>query len=119
MSNLNKICLVSLLLIITTSCQRHKSIALFDGKTFDGWEASDTAFRVASYQADMDSPFSLWGTLIDECRADLSRYPEPEYYPAVILKMLDRDIIQDIVKPYGWNEIEILAIGKKIEIKTN
>ena len=199
MTNLKYLFLASFLLFITTSCQHNKSLALFDGETLNGWEGSDTAFRVengaivggnlekgleesfylgttqeysdfelklsvklvhnnlegnagisfrgqrvedsnrvASYQADigyinpdvvvhcsdykpsdMVNPFSLWGTLIDECRADLSRYPEPEYYPAVILKMADRDIIHDIIKPYDWNDIQVTARGNEIEIKTN
>jgi len=94
--------------------------------------------RVASYQADigyitpdvvvhcsdytledMSNPFSLWGTLIDECRSDVSRYPEPEYYPAVILEIAERELIQDIVKPYDWNDINLLVKGKEIEIKVN
>ena len=83
----------------------HKNLDGNAGISFRGQRVEDSN-RVASYQADigyinpdvvvhcsdhtpadMDKPFSLWGTLIDECRADLSRHPEPEYYPAVILKM--------------------------------
>ena len=85
-----------------------------------GYINPDVVVHCSDYTpADMDKPFSLWGTLIDECRADLSRYPEPEYYPAVILKMPEREIIEDIVKPYDWNEIQIIARGREIEIKTN
>ncbi len=199
MNNLNIIFRISLLLLITTSCQQQKDIQLFDGQTLAGWEGSDSAFRVeseaiiggslekgleesfylctteeysdveltlsvklihtdlkgnagisfraervdgsnkvASYQADigyitpnivvrcsdhtpvdMSNPYSLWGTLIDECRADVSRYPDPEFYPAVILKMPERELIHEIVKPNDWNEIRVLAQGKEIEIKVN
>ena len=69
--------------------------------------------------ADMDNPFSLWGALIDECREDVSRYPEPEYYPAIVLKMPERELIHRIVKPNDWNEIKVLANRKEIEIKVN
>ncbi len=199
MTYLKIILRISLLLLITTSCEQQKNIQLFDGKTLTGWEGSDNAFRVesgaiiggslekrleesfylctteeysdfeltlsvklihtdlegnagisfraeridgsnrvASYQADigyitpnivvrcsdhtpvdMINPYSLWGTLIDECRADLSRYPDPEFYPAVILKMPERELINRIVKPNDWNEIRVLAHGKEIEIKIN
>lgn len=67
----------------------------------------------------MSNPYSLWGTLIDECRADVSRYPDPEFYPAVILKMPEIELIHEIVKPNDWNEIRGLAQGKEIEIKVN
>lgn len=94
--------------------------------------------RVASYQADigyihpyvvercsdftpsdMDNPFSLWGALIDECREDISRYPDPDFYPAVVLKMPERELIQKIAKPNDWNEIQVLAHGKEIEVRLN
>ena len=190
---------ISLVLLITASCQDQKSIQLFDGQTLSGWEGSESAFRVengaiiggslekgleeslylctiqeysdfeltlsvklvhqelkgnagvsfrakrvpgsnqvASYQADIgyispdivvrasdhtpadiSNPFSLWGTLIDESREDVSRYPDPEWYPVVILKMPERELIHKIVKPYDWNVIQVLAQGKEIEIKIN
>lgn len=98
----------------------------------------DGSNRVASYQADigyitpyvvvrcsdhtpadMSNPFSLWGALIDECREDVSRYPDPEFYPAVVLKMPERELIQKIAKPNDWNEIQVLAQGKEIEVRIN
>ena len=69
--------------------------------------------------ADMSSPFSLWGSLIDESREDVSRYPDPEWYPGVILKMPERELIHEIVKPNDWNKVQVLAHGKEIEIKIN
>ncbi|WP_460219383.1 3-keto-disaccharide hydrolase [Psychroserpens sp. MEBiC05023] len=94
--------------------------------------------RVASYQADigytdphivvrtsdhnpkdMNSPFSLWGCLIDECRLDTTRYPDPDWYPAIGLKFAERELIHKIVKPYDWNEMKVIAFGNDIEIKVN
>ena len=69
--------------------------------------------------ADMSNPFSLWGCLIDENREDISRYPDPEWYPVVVLKLSERELIHKIVKPYDWNEIQLFAHGREIEIKIN
>lgn len=49
----------------------------------------------------------------------MSRYPNPDWYPAVLLKWPERDLIHDIVKPYDWNQIQVIARGKQIEIKVN
>lgn len=68
---------------------------------------------------DMKSPFSLWGSIIDECRADVSRYPDPDWYPGVLLKWPERDLIDEIVKPYDWNKVTVIAHGNVIEIKIN
>ena len=85
-----------------------------------GYITPDIVVRCSDYTpADMISQFSLWGTLIDECRDDLSRYPDPEFYPAVILEMPERELIQNIVKPYEWNDINILVKGQEIQIKVN
>jgi len=199
MKYLRSIFRISLVILITASCQNQKNIQLFDGQTLAGWEGSDSAFRVengaivggslekgleesyylctteeysdfeltlsvklvhtdlkgnagisfraeripgssavASYQADigyitpdivvrasdhtpadMNNPFSLWGCLIDENREDISRYPDPDWYPGVVLKLSERELINRIVKPYDWNEVQVLAIGKEIEIKIN
>jgi len=69
--------------------------------------------------ADMNNPFSLWGALIDECREDVSRYPDPEFFPAVILKIPERELIHKIVKPDDWNQIQVLVNRNEIEIKIN
>ena len=69
--------------------------------------------------ADTINPFDLWGTLLDEGRTDVSRYPDPELYPAVVLKIPDRELIHNLVNPYDWNEMTIIAVGKEIEVKVN
>jgi hypothetical protein len=68
---------------------------------------------------DTISPYSLWGGLLDEGRAESSRYLHPETFPVAVLKLPGRELINSIVKPYDWNEIQIRALGKEIEIKIN
>jgi len=69
--------------------------------------------------ADTITPFSLWGGLLDEGREKSSRYPHPETFPVAVLKLPERELIHKIVKPYDWNEIQVRAFGKEIEIKVN
>jgi hypothetical protein len=85
-----------------------------------GYIAPDIIVRASDHTpADMINPFSLWGCLIDENREDISRYPDPEWYPGVILKLSERELIHKIVKPNDWNEIQLSAHGREIEIKIN
>jgi len=115
----------------------HKELSGNAGVSFRAKRVEGTN-KVASYQADigyihpsvvvhcsdhdpadMDNPFSLWGALIDECREDVSRYPEPEYYPAIVLKMPERELIHRVTKPNDWNEITVMANKNEIEIEVN
>jgi len=94
--------------------------------------------QVAGYQADMghierdiipifsnysppdvNSPYPLWGILVDEFRSNTSRYPRNDYAPVVFLDMPDLALIERIIKPDDWNEIHILANGPEIEIQVN
>jgi len=95
--------------------------------------------QVAAYQADMGhiqpkyaqiftdnykaadtiNQFSLWGTLVDECRADPSRYPNADNFPAIFLEIPERETIDKITKLDGWNKVRIIAKGKDIEIMVN
>lgn len=85
-----------------------------------GYITPDVIVRVSDHTpVDMSNPFSLWGCLIDENREDISRYPDPEWYPGVVLQLSERELIHKIVKPYDWNEIQLIADGKEIEIKVN
>jgi hypothetical protein len=68
---------------------------------------------------DTIAPFSLWGALLDEGRAESSRYHHPETFPVAVLKLPDRELVHSIVKPYDWNKVQVIAIGKEIEIKIN
>lgn len=68
---------------------------------------------------DMDNPFSLWGSLVDECRADTSRYPNADQFPVVFLGIPDRTQINEIVKIDDWNEIKVFAYENNIEIRVN
>jgi len=69
--------------------------------------------------ADTINPFSLWGTLVDECRGDPSRYPNPDNFPAIFLEIPKRETIDRITKLDGWNNVRIIAKGTDIEIKIN
>jgi len=69
--------------------------------------------------ADTSGLYPLWGSLVDENRADTSRYPRPDIFPAIIFNVADRELIDEIIHPYGWNEIQIKASGPDIEIKIN
>jgi hypothetical protein len=66
--------------------------------------------------SDMNNPFSLWGSLIDEFRPDSSRYPIGH---VVILGVANEAMIKEIVRPDDWNEIKIKANGLEIEIMIN
>ncbi|MEN8250343.1 MAG: DUF1080 domain-containing protein [Bacteroidota bacterium] len=68
---------------------------------------------------DTSGLYPLWGCLVDENRADTSRYPRPDIFPAIIFKVADRQLIEEIINPFGWNEIHIKANGPDIEIKIN
>lgn len=69
--------------------------------------------------ADTITPFSLWGGLLDEGREQSLRYPHPETFPVAILKLPERELVYNVVKPNDWNEVLIRTIGKEIEIKIN
>jgi len=68
---------------------------------------------------DMNNPFSLWGSLVDECRSDTSRYPNTQVFPVVYLGIPDRTLINEIVNLNDWNEIRVIANEKNIEIRIN
>jgi hypothetical protein len=69
--------------------------------------------------SDMNSPYPLWGILVDEHRSNTSRYPNTDFAPVVFLDMPDRSLIEDIIKKDIWNEFRIIANGPKIEIFVN
>lgn len=69
--------------------------------------------------ADTTGFYPLWGSLVDENRDDITRYPRPDIFPAIILKVASKELIEEIIDPYDWNEIAIRASGTEIEIKIN
>ena len=69
--------------------------------------------------ADTTGLYPLWGSLVDENRDDITRYPRPDIFPAIILKVAKKELIEEIIDPYDWNEIAIKASGIEIEIKIN
>jgi hypothetical protein len=82
-----------------------------------------TAKEMASFSdhtpKDMSRRYPLWGTLVDECRGDHFRYPNPELFPVVFLTVPDRTLVEQTVNYGDWNDIEIRADGSKIQIKLN
>ena len=63
--------------------------------------------------------YPLWGSLVDENRPEISRYPNPDIFPVVIYKVANKDLVDKIVDPYNWNNIHIRAIDSLILIKVN
>ena len=63
--------------------------------------------------------YPLWGSLVDKNRPDASRYPRPDIYPVVIYDVADKQLIEELIDPNGWNDIHIIAYGPDIEIKIN
>jgi len=101
-------------------------------------ERVQNSTQVAGYQADMghieayiiplfsdhspsdsDSPYPLWGILVDEFRSNTSRYPNNDFAPVVFLDMPERSLIEHTIKKDDWNEIHIMAKGPQIEIQVN
>lgn len=69
--------------------------------------------------ADTTGFYPLWGSLVDENRDDITRYPRPDVFPAVILVVANKELIEETIDPYDWNEIAIKASGAEIEIEIN
>lgn len=63
--------------------------------------------------------YPLWGALVDENRTNLSRYPNPEIFPVVLLQLVDKEWAKNVVKPNDWNELNIRAFNEQIQIKLN
>jgi len=69
--------------------------------------------------SDMNSPYPLWGILVDEHRSNTSRYPNTDFAPVVFLDIPDRSLIENIIKKDNWSEFRIIANGPEIEILIN
>ena len=186
-------------IVLFMSCGTPDELKLFNGKSLEGWEGSNSIFRVEKgaivggnlenpidksyylcteqkyenfelklsakfitndintnggisfrakrvpnssevmgYQADIgyiDAPviaqfsdftprdttglYPLWGSLVDENRPDTSRYPRPDIFPVIFFKVADKELMEEIIDPFDWNEISIKANGPDIEIKIN
>ena len=55
--------------------------------------------------ADTTGIYPLWGSLVDENRPDISRYPNPEVFPVIIYKVADKELVDGLIDPNGWNEV--------------
>ena len=109
-----------LLILVTASCQQKEEKSLFDGKTLAGWEGANDVFHVengcivgGSLEMGLEESYYLCTT------EESSRYQHPETFPVAVLKLPERELSNRIVKPYDWNEVQIRALGKEIEIKIN
>lgn len=69
--------------------------------------------------ADTTALYPLWGSLVDENRKDVSRYPRPDIYPVIFFKVANKELVEELIDPLNWNEITITANGPDIEIKIN
>jgi hypothetical protein len=69
--------------------------------------------------ADTTALYPLWGSLVDESRPNTSRYPRPDIFPVVIFKVAEKELIEEIIDPFDWNEVNIKANGPDIEIMIN
>ena len=69
--------------------------------------------------SDMNSPYPLWGILVDEYRSNTSRYPNNDFAPVVFLDIPDRSLIENIIKEDNWNDLRIIVNGPEIEIFIN
>lgn len=63
--------------------------------------------------------YPLWGSLVDENRPDTTRYPRPDIFPVVFLKVADKNLVENTIDPKDWTEVYIKANGPDIEIKLN
>ena len=85
-----------------------------------GYIAGNAVPIFSSYTpADTTALYPLWGSLVDENRDDISRYPRPDVFPAIILEVADQELIEEIADPFDWNEVTITANGPAIEININ
>ena len=63
--------------------------------------------------------YPLWGSFVYENRQDTKRYPRPDIFPVIFFKVADKELMEEIIDPFDWNEIKIKANGPDIEIKIN
>ena len=63
--------------------------------------------------------YPLWGSLVDENRHDTSIYPRPDIFPVIFHKVADRELIEKLITPYDWNNLQIIVQDSNIEIKIN
>lgn len=63
--------------------------------------------------------YPLWGSLVDENRPDISRYPRPDIFPVIFFEVANKEIIEETIDPNDWNQVLIKANGPDIEVKIN
>ncbi|NRB63909.1 MAG: DUF1080 domain-containing protein [Saprospiraceae bacterium] len=68
---------------------------------------------------DTSAIYPLWGSLVDEGRPDVSRYPKPDIFPVIFYRVAPKEVIEKLIDPIGWNEVQIRAEGQDIKIQIN
>ena len=67
---------------------------------------------------DTSQAYPLWGSLLDEFRPEPGRYPNPDR-PFRLIALADRDVVESAMSDGDWNELTIIAVGPRIEIRLN
>ena len=67
---------------------------------------------------DVESPYPLWGSLLDEFRPDPGRYRDPNA-PYKLLAIADKGLVEQLLIEDDWNELTIMANGPSMEIYLN
>ena len=68
--------------------------------------------------ADPDRLYPLWGSLLDEFRQGIDRYRDPDM-PYHLMAVADPDVVEGILRKDDWNDISVIADGRRIEIRLN
>ena len=84
-----------------------------------GFISGEWLMRLSDVQrADTNRSYPLWGSLLDELRQGTSRYPDPAL-PFNIIAVADHDLIEQVLKRDGWNQVGVIAVGRRIELNLN
>jgi 3-keto-disaccharide hydrolase len=84
-----------------------------------GFTAGRTIARLSNtVPNDLERPYPLWGSLLDEYRPEAFRYPNPAQ-PYRLIAVAARDIVERTLRPNDWNEIVVFAVGPRIRLQLN
>lgn len=84
-----------------------------------GFTSGQTVARLSdTVPADLERPYPLWGSLLDEYRPEAGRYPNPAE-PYRLIMVAARDIVERTLRPDDWNDIVVIAVGPRIRLQLN
>jgi hypothetical protein len=66
----------------------------------------------------LEQPYPLWGSLADEFRPEVGRYPDPAQ-PVRFIAVAPSGLVKRILRPDDWNEIAVIAVGPRIRLQLN